>query len=168
MGGNHIGLRGQNDEPQARFGPSCSDLGHLAQIWAIRLRYGLICSDLGHIAWIWAIRQNLGQKRPQRRQSPEDGAGGDKQTDGRTEPLAFYRNLFPSGPLPYSPLTLITHHSSRARVPLTTLCLWAAIWTFPPSNPSFEAKIMVSRPKSQSWGPNPSLEAQILALRLKS
>ena len=38
----------------------------------------------------------------------------------------------------------------------------------PPSNPSLEAQIPVSRPKSQSRGPNPSLKAQILASRPKS
>ena len=50
------------------------------------LGFGPFCLDLGHIAWIWAIWQNLGQNRPQRRQSPEDGdgAGGDGQMDGQT------------------------------------------------------------------------------------
>ena len=44
------------------------------------------CLDLGHIAWIWAIWQNMGQNRPQRRRSPEDGAGGtDGWMDGRTD-----------------------------------------------------------------------------------
>ena len=33
----------------------------------------------------------------------------------------------------------------------------------PPLNPSLEAKIWVSRAQSQSWDPNPSLEALILA-----
>ena len=45
------------------------------------LGFGPFCLDLGHIAWIWAIWQNLGQNRPQRRQSPEDGAGGDVRRD---------------------------------------------------------------------------------------
>ena len=40
--------------------------------------------------------------------------------------------------------------------------------SLPPSNPSLEAQIPVSRPKSQSRGPNPSLKAQILASRPKS
>ena len=64
------------------FGP---DLGHFAYIWAILLGFEPFCLDLGHIAWIWAIWQNLGQNRPQRRQSPEDGAGGDGRIDGRTD-----------------------------------------------------------------------------------
>ena len=34
----------------------------------------------------------------------------------------------------------------------------------PPSNPSLEAQIQVSRPKSKSWGPNLSLKAQIPSL----
>ena len=45
--------------------------------------------DLGHIAWIWAIWQNMGQNRPQRRQSPEDGAGGtDGWTNGKNPPCS--------------------------------------------------------------------------------
>ena len=36
-----------------------------------------------------------------------------------------------------------------------------------PSNPSLEAQIPVSRPKSQLQGPNLSLKVQILAWRLK-
>ena len=58
------------------------------------LGFGPFCLDLGHIAWIWAIWQNLGQNRPQRRQSPEDGAGGmngwtDGRTDGQTDFISF-------------------------------------------------------------------------------
>ena len=49
------------------------------------LGFGLFCLDLGHTALIWAIWQNLGQNRPQMRQSPEDGAGGDKQTNRQTD-----------------------------------------------------------------------------------
>ena len=68
------------------------------------LGFGPFCLDLGHIAWIWAIWQNLGQNGPQRRRSPEDGAGGtdgrmDRCTDGQIPPV-FYRTLSPSGPLP--------------------------------------------------------------------
>ena len=84
------------------------DLGHFAWIWAIMLGFGPFCLDLGHIAWIWAIWQNLGQNRPQRRQSPEDGAGGDKRTDRRMDgqiPPVFYRTLSSLGPLPCSPST---------------------------------------------------------------
>ena len=73
--------------------------------------FGLFRLDLGHIAWIWAIWQNLGQNRPQRRQSPEDGAGGtgrtdvrtfgqtDGQTDGQISPV-IYRTSSSLGPLP--------------------------------------------------------------------
>ena len=65
--------------------------------------FGPFLSNLGHIAWIWAIWQNLGQNRPQRRQSPEDGAGGDRHTyvwmDGQI-PTVFYRTSSPLGPLP--------------------------------------------------------------------
>ena len=64
---------GQDWGSLARYRP---DLGHFAWIWAMMLEFGLFCLDLGRIAWIWAIWQNLGQNRPQRRQSPEDGAGG--------------------------------------------------------------------------------------------
>ena len=76
------------------------------------LGFGPFCLDLGHVAWIWAILQNLGQNRPQRRRSPEDGMGGtdvwmygrkDRWTNGRTYgqiPPVFYRTSSPSGPLP--------------------------------------------------------------------
>ena len=75
------------------------------------------CLDLGHIAWIWAIRQNLGQNRPQRRQSPEDEVGGmDGQmyggTDGQILPV-FCRTLSPLGPLPKE-----QHRSSTPLGPL--------------------------------------------------
>ena len=46
--------------------------------------------------------------------------------DGQIPPV-FYRTLSPLGPLPCSPSTKITCYSSKARVPLTTYCLWAAI-----------------------------------------
>ena len=39
--------------------------------------------------------------------------------------------------------------------------------SYPPSYPSLEAQISVSRPNSQSRGPNPSLMAQFLAWRLR-
>ena len=94
-----------NNVPRARIGVFWPDLGHFAWIWAIMLGFGPFCLDLGHIAWIWAIWQNIGQNRPQRRQSPEDGAGG--RTDGRTYvhtdeqiPPVFYRTSSPSRPLP--------------------------------------------------------------------
>ena len=81
------------------------ELGFSGQIRAIILGFGPFCSDLGMIAWVWAIWQNLGQKRPQRRRSPEDGAGGTNgQTDGEIPPV-FYRTSSPSGPLPCSPST---------------------------------------------------------------
>ena len=86
FGGHNIGPRGQNDVPRARIGVFWPDLGYFAWIWAIMLGFGPFCLDLGHIAWIWAIWQNMGQNRPQRRRSPEDGAGGtDVRTDGRTD-----------------------------------------------------------------------------------
>ena len=58
------------------------------------LGFGPFCLDLDHIAWIWAILQNLGQNRPQMRQSPEDGAGGmdvcmDVRTDGQFPPCSL-------------------------------------------------------------------------------
>ena len=93
-----------------RFGPFCLDLGQYAWIWVTLLKFEPLCLELGHFAWIWAIWQNLGQNRPQRRRSPEDGAGGgetnghtDGRTDGRTDrqiPPVFYRTSSPSGPLP--------------------------------------------------------------------
>ena len=62
--------------------------------WANILGFGPFCLDLGHIAWIWAIWLKLGQNRPQRRQSPEDGAGEggrmDVQIDIQTE-IRMYR-----------------------------------------------------------------------------
>ena len=59
------------------------DLGQFAWIQAIMLGCELFCLYLGHIAWIWAFRQNLSQNRPQRNQSPEDGAEGG--TNGQTD-----------------------------------------------------------------------------------
>ena len=79
------------------------------------LGFGPFCLDLGHIAWIWAIWQNMGQNRPQRRQSPEDGAGG---TDIRT---VFYRTSSPSGPLPKK--WLIEPRGTR----LTSLNGWTVV-----------------------------------------
>ena len=73
-------------------------LGFLGKIWTILLGFGPLCLDLGHFAWIWAIfaliwaiLQNLGQNRPQRRRSPNDGTGGDGRmyvrTDGQIPPV---------------------------------------------------------------------------------
>ena len=58
------------------------------------LGFGPFCLDLGHIAWIWAISQNLGQNGPQRRRSPEDGAGG---MDGRTDSPFVLQDFVPFG-----------------------------------------------------------------------
>ena len=59
------------------------------------LGFGPFCLDLGHIAWIWAIWQNLGQNGPQRRRSPEGGAGEGGRTngwmDGRTDGRTYGR-----------------------------------------------------------------------------
>ena len=77
-----------------------TELGFSGQIWAIMLGFGPFCYDLGHIAWIWAIWQNLGPNRPQRRRSPEDGAGGTYVRTYGQNPPVFYRTLSPSGPLP--------------------------------------------------------------------
>ena len=67
------------------------------------LGFGPFCLNLGHIGWIWAIWQNLSQNRPQRRQSPEDEAGGVEHKDvwkyGQIPPV-FYRTLSPLGTLP--------------------------------------------------------------------
>ena len=57
------------------------------------------------------------------------------------------------------------HRSPFGQWPLLLLLL---LLHPPPLNLSFKAQIPVSRPKSQSQGPNPSLEAQILASRPKS
>ena len=103
IGGHNIGLRGQNDGPQARIGVFWPDLGHFASIWAIMLGFGPFCLDLGHIAWIWAIWQNLGQNGPQRRRNPDDGAGGgtdvrtDGRTDGRTDSPCVLQDFVPFG-----------------------------------------------------------------------
>ena len=70
-------------------------------------------------------------KKLENEYSPEDGAGGtNRWMNGRMDgqiPPVFYRTLSPLGPLPCSPSTKITCYSSKARVPLTTYCLWAAI-----------------------------------------
>ena len=54
--------------------------------------------DLGYFAWIWAIQFGFG---PQRRQSPEDGAGGDGRTyvrtDGRTDSPYVLQDFVPFG-----------------------------------------------------------------------
>ena len=82
------------------------ELGFSGKIWAILLVFRTSWLDLGHIAWILAIWQNLGQNRPQRRRSPEDGAGGAYGwTDGQTDSPVYYRTWSPSGPLPCSPST---------------------------------------------------------------
>ena len=85
-----------------------------SQIWSILPvlgpflpGFGPIWLDLGHFAWIWAIQFGFG---PQRRRSPEGGAGGgtdgwtDGQTDGRTYVRmdgqilpVFYRTSSPFG-----------------------------------------------------------------------
>ena len=62
------------------------------------LGFGPFCLDLGHIAWIWAIWQNLGQNRPQRRRSPEDGAGGmHGRTYGQTDSPCVLQDFVPFG-----------------------------------------------------------------------
>ena len=67
------------------------------------LEFGPFCLDLGHIAWIWAILQNLGLNRPQRRRSPEGGAGGGTdgrtygRTDGRTDSPCVLQDFVPFG-----------------------------------------------------------------------
>ena len=97
----HNIIRGQNGELQAKIGVFKPDLGHFAWIWAIMLGLGPFCLDLGHIAWIWAIWQNLGQNRPQRRRSPEDGAGGtNRRTDGRTDSPRVLQDFVPFGAVP--------------------------------------------------------------------
>ena len=104
IGGLSIGLRGQDNVPRVRIGVFWPDLGYFAWIWAIMLGFGPYCLDLGHIAWILAIWQNLGQNRPERRRSPEDGATGmDLRTYVRTNrqiPPVFYRTSSPLEPLP--------------------------------------------------------------------
>ena len=66
------------------------------------LGFGPFCLDLGHIAWIWAIWQNLGQNRPQRRRSPEDGGTYgrtdewmDGQMDGQTDSPCVLQDFIP-------------------------------------------------------------------------
>ena len=123
IGGTNMGQNGQNDGPQDRIGVFWQDLGHFAWIWAIMLGFGPFCLDLGHIAWIWAIWQNLGQNRPQRRRSPEDGVGGtngrtdertdgqmdvrtDGWTDGRTDSPCVLQDFVPFGAAALLPLNL--------------------------------------------------------------
>ena len=67
------------------------DLANFEQIWTTLLGFGPYSLDFG----------------PQRRRSPEDGAGGtDGRTYGRTDgqiPPVFYRTSSPLEPLPKKP-----------------------------------------------------------------
>ena len=55
------------------------------------LGFGPFFLHLGHIAWICAIWQNLGQNRPQRRQSSVDRVGGGTEgQDVRTDRLSVF------------------------------------------------------------------------------
>merc|ERR1711954_211461 len=83
----NIGLRGQNNVPQARIGVFWPDLGHFAWIWAIMLGFGPFCLDLGHIAWIWAIWQN-------------------RRMDGRTDSPCVLQDFVPFGAAALLPLNL--------------------------------------------------------------
>ena len=56
---------------------------HLQQPWISTSSPMQIITFFSHTARIWTIWQNLGKNRPQKRQSPEDGAGG--WTDGWTD-----------------------------------------------------------------------------------
>ena len=96
--GLELGFSGQIWAILLEIGPICLDLGHFAQIWAIMLGFGPFCLNLSHIAWILATGQNLGQNRPQRRRSLENGSGG---MNGRKD----RQTSFPSGLLPCSPST---------------------------------------------------------------
>ena len=71
-------------------------MAYFAKIWAILPGNSPFCLDLGYFAWILAILLRFG---PQRRRTPEDGAGGDVRTYGQIPPV-FYRTSSPSGPLP--------------------------------------------------------------------
>ena len=68
------------------------------KIWGSPDKFEPFCLDLGHIAWILAIWQNLGQNRPQRRQNPEDRAGGTYiRTDGWTDSPCVLQDFIPFG-----------------------------------------------------------------------
>ena len=105
------------------------------------------------------MRLDLRPERPDLRpEGSDEGGGTNERTDERTNesPPVFYRTSSPSGPLPCSLPTFITSYSSRARVPLTTYRLWAAIRT----------RIWPLRP--QSWPLRPQiwpLRSQIQPLR---
>ena len=125
IGGYNIGLKGQNDGPQAwigilwfRFWPFCLDLGHCVFIWPILFWFWLHCLDLGYLA-------DLGKRGPKEKPWGWAGGGWGKCTDGRTDRFPLYSTglcpLRGRCPAPSQP------SSSRARVPLTTYCLWAAI-----------------------------------------
>ena len=111
-----LGFSGQISAILLEIGPICLDLGHFAEIWAILLGFGL----LGRI-WV-----RIGPKGDE---ALRIGRGGrtDVRTDGQI-PL-YCTGLRPlRNRCPAPPSTSITHYLSRARVPLTTYCLWAAIF----------------------------------------
>ena len=78
------------------------DMAHFAWSWAILPGFGPFWLDLGHFAWIWAIQFGFW---PQRRRSPEGGAGGDGRmdrrtyvwTDGRTDSPCVLQDFVPFG-----------------------------------------------------------------------
>ena len=69
-----------------------------------------------------------------------------------------FRAAAPKGSMTYA----FTHMGNIFLLPLLLLLLR------PTSNPSLEAQIPVSRPKSQSRDANPRIKAQILASKIKS
>ena len=77
-----------------------------SQIRPILPGFEPICRELGHFAWIWAILLGFG---PQRRRSPEDGAGGGRtygRTDGRTDSPCVLQDFVPFGAAALLPLNL--------------------------------------------------------------
>ena len=115
-------------------------------------------------------RPNLRSQRPDLRSEGPDG-GRNKRTNEQTNkrknksPPVFYRTSSPSGPLPCLPSIKFTIMHSRATgiadhiLPLGDL--------FVPPTPALPQNL-ASRPKSQPWGQNLSLQAQIPALKPKS
>ena len=114
------------------------ELGFSGKIWAILLEFRTFWLDLGHIAWIWAIWQNLGQNRPQRRRSPEDGAGGGIWMDRWTDRFpCVLQDLVPFKAAALLPLNLNhTHHSSKAQV-LLALTAFGLLFRLIPCSGSY-------------------------------
>ena len=83
-----------------------------SQIRPISPGFEPICRELGHFAWIWAILLGFG---PQRRRSPEDGAGGGRTYVGT--------DRFPLCSTELRPHSGLKPKKSKFRVPMAICCM---------------------------------------------